>query len=55
MRFNKYYFKQEMIEGYNIFKIKDEPLGKVFVTDVFRETVLNSNLTGFKFKLVWEV
>ncbi|KNF07337.1 hypothetical protein CLPU_18c00190 [Gottschalkia purinilytica] len=54
MRFEKYVFKEECVKGNNIFKIVDEPKSKVFVSDKFREKVLESGLTGFKFDLVWD-
>jgi hypothetical protein len=37
-----------------MFKIIDEPTRKAFVSDAFRDTVLNNNLTGFKFKFIWD-
>lgn len=54
MRFIKYHFKKDCIDGYDLFKIKDEPLGNPFVTDAFRSAVIDAKLTGFKFKLVWD-
>lgn len=54
MRFKKYSFFKDSLEGSNIFKIIDEPLGNPFVTDNFRNTILENGLTGFVFKLVWD-
>lgn len=54
MRFKKYSFFEEKLDGNNIFKIIDEPLGTPFVSDDFRNAVLDSGLTGFVFKLVWD-
>lgn len=54
MRFIKYSFVEEKIKGMNIFKIIDEPRRRAFVSDEFRNAVLNTGLTGFKFKLVWD-
>lgn len=54
MRFKKYSFDEEKIGDINLFKIMDEPLGNPFVTDEFRNAVLEAGLTGFKFKLVWD-
>jgi hypothetical protein len=51
MLFEKYSFIPERVEGKNIFKIVDEPTKRAFVSDVFRELVLSSGLTGFKFDL----
>ena len=53
MRFKKYAFIESAIVGNEIFKIKDEPLKRPFVTTKFKDIVENSNLTGFKFELVW--
>ncbi len=54
MRFKKYVFKQNAINDIHFFKIKDEPIGRPFVTDSFRNSVLDAGLTGFKFQLVWD-
>ena len=54
MAFEKYTFKLDDIKGSNIFKIIDEPRRKPFVSDEFRDKVLETGLTGFKFKLVWD-
>lgn len=54
LRFKKYSFLEDKIDGNNIFKIKDEPLGNPFVTDEFRNAVIINELTGFIFKLVWD-
>ena len=53
MRFIKYYFKEDVIIGKNIFKISDEPKRKPFVSDLFKRRVEEYNLKGFKIKLVW--
>lgn len=55
MAFQKYAFRtcEELLNN-NIFKIIDEPTRRVFVSDIFKETVEKNNLSGFKFKLVWE-
>lgn len=54
MRFTKYAFLKDKIENVHIFKIKDEPLRSPFVSDAFRQKILDSNLIGFKFELVWD-
>ena len=54
MRFTKYVFDEEKIKGVNLFKIKDEPLKRPFVSDEFRKRVFDNNLIGFKFELAWE-
>lgn len=54
MRFTNYAFDKKKIEGVNIFKIKDEPLKRPFVSEEFRKRVVDNNLNGFKFELAWE-
>lgn len=54
MRFERYFFNEECIKGKHIFKIKDEPKRRAFVSDEFRLKVLESRISGFKFELVWE-
>ncbi len=54
MRFIKYVFDEKTIEEMNLFKIKDESLKRPFVSETFRKRVIDSNLTGFKFELVWD-
>lgn len=54
MRFIKYVFTERKIEGVNLFKIKDEPLKRPFVSEEFRKRVVDNDLTGFKFELAWD-
>lgn len=54
MRFTKYVFIEKKIEGMNLFKIKDEPLKRPFVSEEFRKRAIDNNLTGFKFELAWD-
>lgn len=54
MRFRKYVFDENKIKGYHIFKIKDAPLGRPFVSDEFRNSIISSDLKGFKFELAWD-
>jgi hypothetical protein len=54
MMFDKYSFKHERVIGKHIFKISDEPKRRPFVSDEFRNRVISSGLTGFKFELVWD-
>lgn len=54
MRFTKYSFIESIIKKHNIFKIKDEPLKRPFVSDEFKNIVQSSGLIGFKFELAWE-
>lgn len=54
MRFIKYEFLKSVITGKHIFKIVDEPLRRPFVSDEFKKRIIDNNLRGFKFELVWE-
>lgn len=54
MRFEKYVFIKESVKEKHIFKIIDEPRRRAFVSDEFRNKVLESSLTGFKFELAWD-
>ena len=54
LRFKKYSFIEKKLIGENIFKIKDELLAAPFVSDEFKNIVDFNNLTGFKFRLVWD-
>ncbi|MEE1219720.1 MAG: hypothetical protein U0L20_07340 [Ruminococcus sp.] len=54
MRFLNYSFDINKVIGEDLFKIKDEPLKRPFVSDNFKNLVAMNNLTGFKFELVWD-
>ncbi len=54
MFFEKYAFHEDKVRNENLFKIIDEPLAHQFVSDDFRQTVLENGLTGFIFKEVWD-
>lgn len=54
MRFTKYVFDEVKIDGLNIFKIKDEPLKRPFVSENFKNKIIDNNLVGFKFELAWD-
>ena len=54
MRFTKYSFIESIIKKHNIFKIKDEPLKRPFVSDEFKNIVQSSGLISFKFELAWD-
>lgn len=51
--FTKYVFKEDIVRGVHIFKIKDLPYIREFYSDEFRERALRSNLRGFRFNEVW--
>lgn len=54
MRFTKYVFDERKISGVNLFKTKEEPLKRPFVSEKFRKRVVDNQLTGFKFELAWD-
>lgn len=54
MAFKKYAFLPNVIENVSIFKISDEKTRYAFVSDEFKQTVEINNLTGYRFKLVWD-
>ena len=54
MAFKKYAFLPNIIEHVSIFKISDEKTRYAFVSDEFKQVVQKNNLSGFKFKLVWD-
>lgn len=54
MGFEKYVFIEEKIKDKHIFKIIDEPERAPFVSDTFRNRVMDSGLTGFRFIEVWD-
>lgn len=50
----EYTFCEEEIGNADIFKLIDFPMSNIFVTDKFRNKVIENNLTGFYFELVWD-
>lgn len=48
------FIKSAELMRHNIFKLAEEPVRRPFVSDVFKNTVEKSGLTGFDFKLVWD-
>lgn len=51
---NRYSFNVEKVKNQHIFKIINQLYGTVFVSDEFRNRVLESGLKGFKFIEVWD-
>ncbi|UQZ83687.1 hypothetical protein SK3146_02894 [Paenibacillus konkukensis] len=51
---NKYVFIESLIADESIFKTPQHSMTRVFVTDQFRDKVLEAKLTGFKFREVWD-
>ncbi len=54
MYFTKYAFRRDIIKKLNIFKTIEFPNADVFVSDEFRDRVLNHGLLGFNFVEVWD-
>ena len=54
MYFKKYVFLEEVIKGYDIFKITDKRGSFIFASDRLVQTINQSKLKGFRFELVWD-
>jgi hypothetical protein len=54
MRIKKYVFDKEKVVNEHIFKIIEQPRATIFVSDEFRDKVIESGLEGFKFIEVWD-
>lgn len=54
LRFIKYAFIADKLKDQHIFKIVEQPRADVFVSDEFRNKVIESGLEGFKFVEVWD-
>ena len=54
LRFIKLAFIEEKVRGSHIFKIVENKITSTYVSDEFRQRILDNNLTGFKFELVWD-
>lgn len=54
MRFIEYAFKANAVKGKHIFKIPEHPKSEVFISDEFRDRVLNNGLEGFAFLELWD-
>ncbi|SFB49999.1 hypothetical protein SAMN05216312_110173 [Cohnella sp. OV330] len=50
----KYAFELERVANESIFKIPERLSTQIFVTDTFRDCVLQHNLTGFRFIELWD-
>ncbi|SFB49993.1 hypothetical protein SAMN05216312_110172 [Cohnella sp. OV330] len=53
-KITQYVFSQDIIKDAAIFKIPEFKSTYIFVTDVFRDRVLQHNLTGFRFIELWD-
>ncbi|GGG62472.1 imm11 family protein [Paenibacillus radicis (ex Gao et al. 2016)] len=52
--FDKLYFMEDKLEDQYIFKIKEHVKSNIYVTDKFRDLVLQSKLKGFCFIEIWD-
>ena len=52
--FQKYAFLEDVVNDQIIFKTVDEKRSTPFVTQAFIDIVVENNLKGFMFKLVWD-
>ncbi|MDU0204754.1 imm11 family protein [Paenibacillus sp. MAH-36] len=50
----KYAFHKDRIKHESIFKIPENLRSEIFVTDIFKERVEQTGLTGFRFAEVWD-
>ncbi len=53
MDIDRWAFLNEKLVGETVFKLRQDPLGWVYVTDPFVKRVLETGLRGFRFPLVW--
>lgn len=53
MTIDRYSFVEEKLIGVVLFKLPQDPLGYVYVTDRFVNRVNGARLKGFKFPLIW--
>lgn len=49
----KYSLKKEMVENEVIFKMDKYITGYIFVTDIFKKTIEENNISGLKFTKIW--
>lgn len=54
LRFIKLAFIEEKLRSNHIFKLVEKKLSPVYVSDEFRQRIIDNGLTGFKFELVWD-
>ena len=53
MDIKRFVFIPSQLEGVDVFKLPQRPLGGVFVTDRFVQTVRQAGLVGFEFEWLW--
>ena len=54
MWIDKLVFFADKVAGNHIFKIPQDKVSSIYVSDEFRQRVLDAGLTGIKFELVWD-
>jgi len=54
MYFKKRVFKEHKVKGEHIFVAKGDRPYEVYISDELKQTLENSGLKGFKFKLIWD-
>ncbi|MBP3569141.1 MAG: hypothetical protein J6K04_08255 [Lachnospiraceae bacterium] len=54
MDIRKFVFLEEEVKNVDMFKIKEIPLQFPCVSDRFKELIESSDLTGFRFRLMWD-
>ena len=53
LEIESFVFEPTPVVGVHIFKLKQQPLGRVFISDRFVERVKEARLTGFRFEWLW--
>lgn len=54
MNVDAYWFDPESIEGHAVFKLREMPLTRIFVTDSFKDEMERQGVRGLDFVLVWD-
>ena len=54
LRFIKLAFVEEKVRNNHIFNLVEKKLSVPYVSDEFRQRIIDNELTGFKFELVWD-
>lgn len=53
LEIERFVFRPSKLTGVEVFKLSQQPLGRVFVADKFVELVNKAGLVGFNFKWLW--
>lgn len=48
------WFREDVIKGHNVFKIKDRPYGSPYVSEAFKKQLDSLDDAGLRFVLVWD-